>query len=106
MAAMEVVNGIPFGHTSTQFCELPQPDIPPSSINPSNLSLLFISPVGCALNKRACDNAAGPMKSDLSFTFGHASKHTPHVIDRKSTRLNSTHVSTSHAVLCLTKTAE
>src|SRR5699024_1526674 len=45
---------------------------------------LFISPVGCELNKRACDSAAGPINVDLSFTFGHASKQTPHVIHFES----------------------
>src|SRR5699024_12565 len=82
IAAIEVVSGIPFGQTCTQFCALPHPVIPPVSINPSKRSLLFISPVGLALNKRAWDNAAGPINVApfLSFTFGQASKHTPHVI--------------------------
>src|SRR5699024_12552895 len=36
------------------------------------------------------------------FPFNH--KKMPRLQDRKSTRLNSSHVSTSYAVFCLTKT--
>src|SRR3954469_24370858 len=83
-AAIDVVNGIPFGQAWTQFCEFPQLASPPSPIIVSKRSALFIAPVGCALNKRTCDNGAGPIKSDLLFTFGQASKQTPHVIHFES----------------------
>ena len=84
IAAMDVVSGIPFGHTSTQFCEFPHPEIPPSSIKAASRSSLFIAPVGCALYKRTSERNAGPIKFDLLFTFGHASRHTPHVIHFES----------------------
>ena len=32
IAAIEVVSGMPFGQERTQFCEFPQPSMPPSSI--------------------------------------------------------------------------
>src|SRR5690554_5011848 len=78
--AIEVVNGIPFGHAATQFCELPQFARPPSPMIAFKRSSLFIAPVGCVLNKRTCDNGAGPMNEADSDTFGHASIHTPQVI--------------------------
>ncbi len=46
IAAMDVVSGMPFGQERTQFCELPQPSMPPSSISASRRSAAFISPVG------------------------------------------------------------
>jgi len=46
IAAIDVVSGMPFGQARTQFCELPQPSMPPSSISVSSRSSLFISPVG------------------------------------------------------------
>src|SRR5699024_8166929 len=54
--------------------------IPPSPIKPSKRSLAFIAPVGWALYKRGRDSANGPIKFDLSFTFGQASKQTPQVM--------------------------
>src|SRR5690625_5534071 len=62
-AAMEVVIGVPFGQTSTQFCELPQPCNPPFSINRSSRSVFCISPVGCTFFKRTCGKTKGPKKS-------------------------------------------
>ncbi len=38
IAAIEVVSGMPFGQERTQFCELPQPSMPPSSISASRRS--------------------------------------------------------------------
>src|SRR5699024_4938545 len=78
--AIEVVNGIPFGQAFTQFCAIPHSDTPPLPIGASNLSSLLIRPVGCKLNKRTCEIGAAAIKSDLSLTVGHTSKHTPHVI--------------------------
>src|SRR5699024_7201004 len=83
-AAIDVVSGIPLGHTCTQLCELPQPETPPSSIKASKRSLLFIAPVGRALYNRGSDKSAGPIKFDLSLTFGQASRQTPHVIHLES----------------------
>src|SRR5690348_13716043 len=56
IAAIDVVSGMPFGQERTQFCELPQPSMPlSSSMSASRRSCAFISPVGCALNRRTCE---------------------------------------------------
>src|SRR5436309_11930006 len=46
--------------------------------------------------------ASGPTVADAS-TFRDAAKSLQHVEDRKSTRLNSSHVKSSYAVFCLKK---
>lgn len=48
-AASESTSGISFGHTSTQFCDLPQSVIPPSLITDSRRSPSCIAPEGCML---------------------------------------------------------
>lgn len=48
--AMEVVNGISFGQTLTQFWALPQTWMPPSAINASRRSLALCFPRGWELN--------------------------------------------------------
>ena len=103
IAAIEVVSGMPFGQACTQFCELPQPSMPPSSISASRRSSLFISPVGWALNRRTCEIAAGPMKLLLSLTFGQASRQTPQVMHLDSSyahcRFDSGHARTRTEVV-------
>lgn len=47
--ASESTRGISFGHTSTQFCDLPQSVIPPSPITDSRRSFWCIAPEGCML---------------------------------------------------------
>src|SRR5699024_10462184 len=80
LEAIDVVRGIPFGQTCTQFCAFRHPIIPPSSMSPSSTSPWLISLVGCAVNNLACESADGPISDDLSFTLGQASKQTPQVI--------------------------
>src|SRR5699024_12044666 len=80
IAAIDVVKGIPFGQTSTQFCAFPQLAKPLSSIKPARRSLLFISPVGRELNNLACDTDAGPFMLFLVLLFCIASSISSQLI--------------------------
>src|SRR5207253_11493250 len=63
---------------------------------------LFRSPIWCALNNRLCRPVSGQRP-----TVSQNASISPCVVvgrrDRKSTRLNSSHVAISYAVFCLKK---
>src|SRR5690606_39656142 len=80
IAAIDVVSGIPFGQTCTQFCEFPHSCSPPSPKRASRRSSLFMAPVGWELNSRTWLITKGPMKLEREFTLGHASRQTPQVM--------------------------
>ena len=83
-SAMDSVSGMDFGQASTQFCALPQSEIPPFCISTLSLSLRRFFPVGCMLNKRAWFIAAAPRKSLLLEYWGQASTQHPQVIHSES----------------------
>jgi hypothetical protein len=72
------------GHTSTQFCALPQSTIPPRPMMLSSRSAAFMRPVGWELKSRTCASGAGPMKSELSLYCGQTSIQHPQVMQREN----------------------
>src|SRR5438876_9027480 len=64
-----------------------------------------VIPLALALFAAACSDNIGPLPTALptSFDYVAADSTSLHVLDRKSTRLNSSHPSISYAVFCLKK---